>query len=175
MLPFSGLCTPWHVMDGISAVVFADAFRCARCSPQTVPSAQPRMLFYPAVNRGSHQTGPQVWGPRSSGIASSVVAEPLHDAPPTCLTVLLEVLKHILRTGDVPHSRRRTCIQMLPKVARAKVPADFRPIVSFRCGLGRSLGRLHRHEVSQHTIWVLHVMYLDQHGLIHDCFYFTLG
>ena len=30
--------------------------RCARCSPQTVPSAQPRMLFYPALNRGSHQT-----------------------------------------------------------------------------------------------------------------------
>ena len=72
-----------------------------------------------------------------------MVAEPLHDAPPTCLTVLLEVLKHILRTGDVPHmphNWRRTCIQMPPRVARAKVPADFRPIVSFRCGLGRSSG-----------------------------------
>ena len=59
-----------------------------------------------------------------------LVAELLHHAQPTFLNALLEVLNHLLRTGDVPDRWRKTCFQMLPK-ARTKNPAHFRPIASF--------------------------------------------
>ena len=49
-----------------------------------------------------------------------LVAELLHHAPPTFSNALLEVLNHLLRTGDVPDSWRKTCFQLLPKVARTK-------------------------------------------------------
>ena len=37
-----------------------------------------------------------------------LVAALLHHAPPTFLNALLEVLSHLLRTGDVPDSWRKT-------------------------------------------------------------------
>ena len=63
---------------------------------------------------------------------NGLVAELLHHAPQDFLTILLQLLNHVLVSGDVPSTWRKTLCRMLAKTARAKLATDFRPIARLR-------------------------------------------
>ena len=61
-----------------------------------------------------------------------LAAELLHHTPPAFREVLLNLYNHVLATGEVPSSWKKTFFKMLAKSTKAKLVTDYRPIVTLR-------------------------------------------
>ena len=67
---------------------------------------------------------------KKSGDDLGLVDELLKHSPDDFLNALLQVLREVLTSGNVPSSWQRTPFKMLPKTRAAKSVSDFRPIAN---------------------------------------------